>query len=168
MNRRVRISALLVTALAVVIDQMTKGWAVATLGQAGGHLTLPGPIDLTLSFNQSNAFGLTPVIGEATRWFLMSANLAVAALLLYVILTRSFRPLTVFALGLIMAGAVGNGIDRLSVGAVVDFIDATEIGFNWIFNVADATLDLGIGLLLLSTLLSERTPAAPRPLRTAP
>ena len=159
---------MLVAAFAVAVDQVTKGWAVATLKQAGGHRVLPGPIDLTLSFNESNAFGLTPVIGQATRWFLMSANFAVAAVLLYVILTRPLRPLTVFGLALIMGGAIGNGLDRLWIGAVVDFLDATEIGFNWIFNLADATLDLGIGLLLLSALLEARRakpPAEPRVLR---
>jgi hypothetical protein len=57
-------------------------------------LVLRGPVDLTLRLNESNAFGLTPVIGDATRWFLMSANLAVAALLLYMILVREVRYLT--------------------------------------------------------------------------
>jgi signal peptidase II len=160
MDRNAKISALTAAIVAVAIDQSTKWWALTALRRAGGHLTLPGPVDLTFNVNESNAFGLTPVIGHATRWFLMSANLAVAAIVLYVILTRPLRPLTRFGLALIMAGAVGNALDRLTVGAVVDFIDASKIGFVWIFNVADATLDVGIGLLLLGAFLSERRTAA--------
>jgi signal peptidase II len=55
-----------------------------------------------------------------------------------------------------MAGAIGNALGRLFIGAVVDFLDATKIGFVWIFNVADATLDLGIGLLVLRAALGGR------------
>jgi signal peptidase II len=148
--------ALLLAALAVTADQVTKRWALTALGQAGGHLQLPGPVDLTLNFNQSNAFGLTPIIGHSTRWFLMGANLAVAAFLLFIILRRTSRPLTIYGFALIMAGAVGNALDRLFVGAVVDFLDASKIGFVWIFNLADATLDMGIGLILLSVFLDRR------------
>jgi signal peptidase II len=160
MERGAKIGALIAAVIAVAVDQLTKGWALAALRQAGGHLTLPGPVDLTLSFNESNAFGLTPVIGHATRWFLMSANLIVAAVILYVIVAKSVRPLTRFGLALIAAGAVGNALDRLLIGAVVDFLDATKIGFVWIFNIADASVDVGIGLLLLSALLSERRAVA--------
>ena len=160
MDRSVKISALVVTVVAVAVDQATKWWALTALRQAGGHLMLPGPVDLTVSLNQSNAFGLTPVVGHVTRWLLMSANLVVAALILYVIVAKQLRPLTRFGLALIMAGAIGNALDRLLVGAVVDFLDATKIGFVWIFNLADATLDGGIGLLALSTLLGERRAVA--------
>ncbi|MEP9361035.1 signal peptidase II [Sphingomonas sp. KR3-1] len=156
MDRRTRIIALLVTALAIALDQSTKYWALAALGPVGGHVTLPGPVDLTLSFNQSNAFGLTPVIGQATRWFLMTLNFAVAGGLLYVMLAKPLRPLMRFGLALIVAGAIGNGLDRLLIGPVIDFLDSSKIGFVWIFNLADATLDAGIGLMLLDTVLGER------------
>ena len=156
MERRAKISALIVAAVTVAVDQSTKWWALTALRQVGGHMTLPGPIDLTFNFNESNAFGMTPVVGQATRWFLMSANLVVAGLILYVIVARQLRPLTRFGLALIMAGAIGNALDRLFIGAVVDFLDATKIGFVWIFNVADAAVDGGVGLLMLSALLNER------------
>lgn len=156
MDRKVRISAFVLAAVALAVDQSTKWWVLTVLRPAGGHQPLPGPVDLTLNFNESNAFGLTPVIGDATRWLLMTANLAVAGVILYVLVTRPLRPLTRFGLALVMAGAVGNALDRLLIGAVVDFLDATKLGFPWIFNVADATLDAGIGLLLLGAVLSER------------
>ena len=121
MINRARIFTLLLATLAVTADQVSKTWAITALGRAGGHVALPGPIDLTLSLNQSNAFGLTPIIGHATRWFLMGANLLVAMLLLVIILGRRPRPLALYGFALIMAGAIGNALDRLLVGAVVDF-----------------------------------------------
>ena len=54
---------------------------------------------------------------------------------------------------LIGAGAVGNAIDRLRFGAVVDLFDASKLRFAWVFNVADVSIDLGIGLILLAALL---------------
>ncbi len=83
---------------------------------------------------------------------------AVVAVLFYVVGAGPIRSLTRFGLALIMAGAVGDALDRLFVGAVVDVLDARKIGFVWFFNVADAALDAGIGLLLLSTLRSEGRP----------
>jgi len=156
-----RTSALLLASLVVAADQLTKWWAWSGLRQAGGRLTLPGPVDLTLSLNQSNAFGLTPIIGHSTRWFLMGANLLVAVIILYVLVIRRVRPLIGYGLALIMAGAIGNALDRVFYGAVVDFLDASKVGFIWIFNLADAAIDVGIGSILLSS-LTEHRGAAPK------
>jgi signal peptidase II len=164
MDRIAKMNAFIVTAVAVGVDQSSKWWALGALRRAGGNVVLPGPIDFALSFNESNAFGLAPVIGHATRWFLMSANLVVASLIFYLILTKQLGPLMRFGLALIMAGAIGNALDRLLIGSVVDFLDATKIGFPWIFNVADAAVDAGIGVLLWSAVRSER-PTANLPAR---
>jgi signal peptidase II len=150
---------LLLAGLALAADQIAKRWAVTDLRRAGGHVAWPGPVDLTLSLNQSNAFGLTPVIGQATRWILMGANLVVAAVILFVLITGRFGALVRYGLALIMAGATGNALDRVFDGAVVDFLDASKIGFVWIFNLADASIDLGIGLILLSFLMQRRDAA---------
>ena len=159
MMARPRTYALLLASLVVIADQVTKGWASTTLLRAGGHMAMPGPVDFTLSLNQSNAFGLTPIIGQATRWFLMGANLVVAAIILYVLVVRRVRPLIGYGLALVMAGAIGNALDRLFVGAAVDFFDASKIGFVWIFNLADAAIDLGIVLILLDSLKGWRRDA---------
>ena len=156
MIARNRTCALLLATLTVAADQITKRWATTGLSQAGGHMALPGPVDLTLSLNQSNAFGLTPIIGHATRWFLMGANLLAAALIFYVLVVRRVRPLTGYGLALVMAGAIGNALDRAFYAAVVDFLDGSKIGFIWIFNLADAAIDVGIGLILLSSLTEHR------------
>jgi signal peptidase II len=155
MISRAKAAALAVAAIALVIDQSTKAWAVSSLHGLGQSHTFFGPIDLTLSMNHSNAFGLTPVVGGWTRWGLTAANLAVAGAVLVTIVRRQLHLLTALGLACIAAGALGNAIDRIRMGAVVDFIDASKLSFPWIFNVADATLDVGIGLIALSALLAR-------------
>lgn len=144
-------AASLIAAGVLVLDQVSKHWALRRLVVSGGHLSLPGPVDLTLTFNRSNAFGLTPVAGDITRWGLVVFNLAIAVALVWAIWARRYSPLAVLAFGFILAGAVGNAWDRLAIGSVIDFLDASEIGFPWIFNLADAAVDVGIGLVLIDS-----------------
>src|SRR5205807_5495570 len=80
-----RVIALLVMAGVLGLDQISKQWALAELRQMGSTIVLPGPVDLTLVLNRSNAFGLVPVSGELTRWGLAALNLAVAAILAWII-----------------------------------------------------------------------------------
>ena len=62
-----------------------------------------------------------------------------------------------WALAFIMGGALGNVIDRIRFGAVADFLDVSALGFfPWVFNIADAAINVGIGLLLIDMLLTER------------
>jgi signal peptidase II len=147
--------ALLVAAVVVGLDQVSKQWALAALRHVGSTLALPGPVDLTLVFNRSNAFGLVPVSGELTRWVLAVLGLVVAAILVRVVVRGSTSCLNAVGLALIGAGAVGNALDRIRFGAVIDFFDASKLGFVWIFNVADCSIDVGIGLLLLATFLTR-------------
>jgi signal peptidase II len=151
-----RAIALFVAVLTFGLDQVSKRWALNTLRLAGSRIVLPGPVNLTLVFNDSNAFGLVPVSGELTRWGLAALNLAVAAVLTWVVVRRPTSPLGAAGLAFLIAGATGNAIDRICFGAVIDFIDASKIGFVWVFNVADASLDVGMGLLLLASLLPRR------------
>jgi len=55
----------------------------------------------------------------------------------------------------IIAGAIGNALDRIRFGAVIDFFNASKLGFIWVFNVADSSIDVGIGVLLLIALLTR-------------
>jgi signal peptidase II len=145
----------LVAAVVLGLDQLSKQWALAALRHAGSSLVVPGPVDLTLVFNRSNAFGLVPVSGELTRWGLVALNLAVAAILVRVVVRRPTSRVSTIGLAFIIAGAIGNAIDRIRFGAVIDFFNASKLGFVWVFNVADSSIDVGIGLLLLSALLTR-------------
>ena len=64
-------------------------------------------------------------------------------------------PLSAVALAFIIAGAVGNTLDRIRLGAVIDLFNASKLGFIWIFNVADVSIDIGLALLLLATVITR-------------
>jgi signal peptidase II len=148
-----RLFALSAAFAVLALDQLTKHWALTSLVTAGTTIKLAGPIDLTLVFNRSNAFGLVPDYGEFSRWALAAVGLAVAAVLLRSALRQSTSTMNAVGFALIGAGAVGNAIDRLRLGAVVDLFDASKLRFAWVFNVADVSIDLGIALILLAALL---------------
>jgi len=73
---------------------------------------------------------------------------------------RAEKPYTGLALGLIIGGAVGNFIDRVRTGVVVDFVDVTALYFPWVFNVADSAITVGILLLLAEGWLQRRSGAS--------
>jgi signal peptidase II len=150
-----RVIASLVVALVLGLDQLSKQWALTALGKAGSTLVLPGPVDLTLVFNYSNAFGLVPVSGEITRWGLTALNLSVVSILVRVVVRHATARLRTVGFAFIIAGAIGNALDRIRFGAVIDLFNASKLGFIWIFNVADVSIDIGIALLLLATFLTR-------------
>jgi signal peptidase II len=159
-SRRFRVGLLLVAMFVLLtIDQLTKLWAYSAL-IPGSSINLQGPVDLTLVLNRSTAFGIVPDFGEATRWVLAAFNLAVASALAYLVWSREQPWAAFFACAFIIAGGIGNAIDRIWLGAVIDMFDASEVGFNWVFNVADVFIDIGIGLWLLHSFLgnAERGP----------
>ena len=154
MNSRLnpRLVALSAALAILALDQLTKHWALTSLGTVGTTIKLPGPIDLTLVFNRSNAFGLLPDYGEFSRWALTALSLAIVAVLLRLMLRPSTSILNAFGFAFICAGALGNALDRLRLGAVIDLFDASKLRFVWVFNVADVSIDVGVALLLLATL----------------
>jgi signal peptidase II len=153
-----RIIALSAALAMLALDQMTKHWALVTLGAAGTTIKLAGPVDLTLAFNRSNAFGRIPDYGEFSRWALTALSVVVVAILLRYILHPSTSMMNALGLAFMSAGALGNALDRLQLGAVVDLFDASKLRFIWVFNVADVSIDLGIALILLSAFLPVSVP----------
>ena len=151
-----RAIALSAASATLCLDQLSKLWALASIGEIGKTIELPGPIDLTLVLNRSNAFGLVPVYGGFSRWTLTAVNFAAAIVLLRLVLRQSTSTLNAVGLAFISAGALGNGLDRLRLGAVVDLFNASKLGFVWVFNVADVSIDLGIVLVLVAGLASVR------------
>ncbi len=155
-SRRSRFGLLLFFVVPLLsIDQTTKLWAFSAMA-LGQSIALPGPFDLTLVFNRSNAFGLAPDLGEVTRWGLAGINLAVAGVLGFLVCSRDEPRTMATGLVFIIAGGIGNAIDRIWLGAVIDMLDATETGFIWVFNAADVFINVGIGLVLLDMLVLSR------------
>lgn len=102
---------------------------------------------------RASRWGLVPDYGEFSRWTLVALNLAAATVLLGLALRRSTSIVNALGFAFISAGALGNAIDRLRLGAVVDLFDASKLRFVWVFNVADVSIDLGVGLVLLAALV---------------
>ena len=156
-----KISRLAVTAFAfalivVVLDQLTKAWIISGLDlrEVGRVGVLPPILNFTWVENRGVSFGL---FGDGSaRWLLSLFSIVVAGILGWWAL-RADRRLLISAIGLVMGGAIGNVIDRIRFGFVVDFIDfsGTRV-FPWVFNVADSAITVGVILLILDSLLSER------------
>ena len=147
-------------ALVVALDQASKYWIVEVFQlPMKGSVPLAGPFHLTMVMNKGVSFGLLRADVDLTRWALAAFSVIVA-IFLAVWVRNTPRRLTALSLGLVIGGAVGNVIDRIRFGAVVDFLDLSRIYFPWIFNVADSAITCGIILLLIDMMLQERRPAA--------
>lgn len=137
-------------ALIVLIDQVTKALVTATLGSGQPPIVLiPGVLELVFRLNTGMAFSL---LENASNLLTGVAIVASAALAIVNIRLRSTDLLPRVALGLLLGGAVGNLIDRLRLGAVVDFVYVVPISFP-AFNVADSCLTIGV--LLAAWVLSR-------------
>jgi signal peptidase II len=147
--RRRYIAFTIAAALSVLADQITKVMARANL--VPGHATtfIDGFWDWLLSFNTGVAFGLfrnTP----GARIFLTIIGLAACAVLVLIVKRTADRARNAAALGLVLGGALGNLIDRIAFGKVTDFVSWRVGDFHWPqFNVADASLVVGVVLLVL-------------------
>ena len=140
---------------AIAADQATKLWILATV-PLGASRPVVWPLNLTLSWNEGFSFGLMQGRGDFARWGLFAFALLVSGLLA-VWARRAANWLAGAGLGLVLAGALGNAIDRARYGAVVDFIDVDQLGFfPWIFNVADSCITVGVVLLLIESMRPQR------------
>ena len=142
--------------LVILIDQLTKAWIISgiDLREIGRVEVWPPIFNFTWVENRGVSFGL---FGDGSaRWMLSLFSIVVAGILGWWAL-KADRRLLISAVGLIMGGAIGNVIDRIRFGYVVDFIDVSGIGFfPWIFNVADSAITVGVVLLIWDSVLSER------------
>ena len=149
-----------VVALAVVlVDQIVKAGVMA---YSAGSDVEPTPLtpflDLALRWNRGISFSLFARDSEWAQIALLALTVAVTGLLAWW-LFRCRSVLPEAGLGLIIGGAVGNAIDRLAHGAVVDYLDLHAFGRHFfVFNGADAAINLGVALLILDLLLVPRAP----------
>ncbi len=144
-----RRNGLLLAALLLLADQLSKAWIVHTLHLADeGTIPLTPFLSLTWVQNRGISMGLFN-IGDAGRWpiTLVTAGIAVAVGFW---LARERNRADALALGAILGGALGNILDRVRLGYVVDFVHL-HIGYRsfYVFNVADAAITLGVIALLL-------------------
>ncbi len=150
---------LAVATLVLAADQASKWWILDRLDLPRRRIVTVLPVlDFEMVWNHAVTFGLFGGIGAAGRWvFSLTAAAVVATLLLW--MRRTPKPWIAAALGAIVGGAVGNVGDRLRHGAVVDFIHAHlgRLSWDYIFNLGDAAIVCGVGVLLLDSLFDRRT-----------
>lgn len=150
--------------IVIVLDQLTKAWVMGGLDlREMGHIPVWSPLfNLTWVENRGVSFGL---FGDGSaRWMLSAFSVAVAGILGWWAV-KADRRMLITAIGLIMGGALGNVIDRIRFGYVVDFLDfsglhfflgSMKINFPWIFNVADSAICIGVILLILDSVRAEQ------------
>ena len=151
---------LLAALLVLLADQGSKWWVLEVLNLPELRQVPVLPVlSLTMVWNQGVTFGLLNGFGAWGAWLLAGIALAVVVVL-GVWLRRAENELVAMALGAIAGGAIGNVIDRLRFGAVVDFLHAHAFGWSWyVFNVADAAIVCGVGVLVLDGLRPKRPEA---------
>ena len=142
-----------VTALVVVfLDQITKSLAVDRLGDGRVIEVVDGAVSLRVTLNSGGAFGL----GQGFPLFFLAATIVVIALILLWVRTLDDHTLAI-PLGMVLGGGIGNAIDRLfrdTGGRVVDFVDLHV----WpVFNVADASITVGVIAILWVTVVTGRS-----------
>ncbi len=150
----------------VILDQFTKALILGSVDVSHPDMIqpgrvfaeiIPGVLSFTMVRNTGVSFGLFG--GGEARWFLTVFSILVAGALAWWAM-KAQRRLLVTAIGLVIGGAIGNVIDRIRFGYVVDFIDFSATGlFPWVFNVADSAITVGVALLILDSVISERKPA---------
>ena len=155
-----------IPAIVVILDQLSKYWAIAKFGAPQNICAInPHPnlkideftplFDLALVCNRGVSFGLFSNSPETAR-IVFTVFAAVMCVVLWVWMNKEKDKLLSFSLAMIIGGAIGNAIDRARFGAVTDFIDFSDMGFHWVFNVADSAINVGVAGLIISMLLQGR------------
>ena len=156
---RARLLLALIALLTIVFDQITKALVRSALPLHHSVVVIPEFLDFTHVRNTGAAFGLLNAVNLPFKPVILTgiALTALAAIGFYAARTASREWPTLFGLTLVIGGAVGNLIDRVTTGYVLDFIDVYWRGWHfWVFNVADAAISVGATLLILDMLFVNR------------
>src|SRR5690348_6583012 len=149
---------LAVAVAAAVLDQISKLMVLGFFGESGcaiHHLPITAFFDLVLTCNRGVSFGMFNSPGVGSLIFTIAAAIIILVLTLWLARVRSL--FLAVAIGLIIGGAIGNVIDRLRFGAVVDFLYFHVGSWYWpAFNLADSAICLGVAAMLLDGLLLRR------------
>lgn len=149
----------------IVADQLIKQWAMVVLKDRPLPINIiPGCLDLKYVENTGAAFG---ILRGQTHVFIIMALLTIVIILLYLSLVEQEEPMVRVALVLILAGAVGNLVDRVAFEHVIDYIHVFYQDWEWpIFNLADTIINIGVGLIFIDFLIDffrEEAQADPEP-----
>lgn len=157
-NRPNALAWLLLSLMVIVLDQITKHVALNQLHAGVAHAVIPGFLNWTLAFNSGAAFSFLADAGGWQRWLFTALAIGVSAVLV-VWLGRTPRGdwRTALPLALVVGGAIGNLVDRLRFGHVVDFIQVYHQQWSFpAFNIADSAISVGAVLLIAFGLFGSR------------
>ncbi len=152
----------IITTLTVLLDQVTKHLVLKEMRVGESIPVVGGFFNLTFVMNPGAAFGILSTLSERFRvpFFLGVSLIAIVLVLLFYFQRARDNGLLQVGLTLVLGGAVGNMIDRVRFGEVVDFIDIYYGQYHWpAFNIADSAISIGVGLLILDAILSARREA---------
>lgn len=147
-----------VVVLVVLLDQITKMMVLRTIPLYERIVAIPGFFNLTHVRNPGGAFGFLAQNGAVWRhWLFLGASFFALGIILYFYhQTPKTLPWLAGSLAMIFGGAVGNMIDRIRFGEVVDFLDVYIASYHWpTFNIADSAVSVGIGIFILHILLKK-------------
>lgn len=133
----------------LIVDQLTKIIAKNSLIE-GIAQPVTSFLNWTLVYNSGAAFSFLAQAGGWQRWFFTTIGIIAALVMIWLIRKNTHQTIFSLALSLVLSGAIGNVIDRILYGAVVDFVDVHYMGWHWpAFNIADSAIMIGIILLLI-------------------
>lgn len=156
--RRALTIALAVSAVLVIADQWTK-LAISSNLRYGESVAITSFFNLVLVYNKGAAFSFLSDAGGWQRVFFIGLTSAAIIVLMWLIAKHESEKLFRWGLTLILGGAIGNLIDRIAYGHVIDFLDFHYAGWHfWAFNVADSAITVGAALLILDS-FRPRPPA---------
>jgi len=153
---RFHIAGLLLACVIIFIDQWTKQAIISMAESQGLPFTVCSVFELVLLYNKGISFGM---LHGSEAWVVPAITLATSLIVLVIIFLfiREKEPIVIIAFSFIIGGAIGNIIDRLTIGSVVDFLH-----FHWenyyfpAFNVADSSIFIGVALFILSNIISPK------------
>jgi signal peptidase II len=147
---------LTITGLVIVLDQVSKGWMVSWLSLYETVAIMPY-FNLTMAHNHGAAFSFLAQAGGWQRWFFIGLAATISVVLLvWLAKLKPAAKLEAISLSLILGGAIGNVMDRIMYGYVIDFLDVYVGTSHWpAFNIADSAICIGAVLLILDSFKSE-------------
>lgn len=153
-----KVGYLAIAAGVFMTDQASKAWATRVLRFEGDRSIIDGFLNLAYAQNPGVAFSMLDDHGDAGRWGLSAVAILAGVLVMYFFWrTPRSDDRILGALALLLAGIAGNVTDRIRLGFVVDFIDIQFGSWHYpTFNVADAAICIGAGLLVLDMFMSKR------------
>lgn len=147
----------LIALVGVLLDQASKLYIDSSFNLYQSVTVLENFFHITYIRNRGAAFGILSDNALRLPFFITVSLVAIIGVIWYLRQLRDDQKLSHLALGLILSGAIGNLIDRIRLGEVIDFVDVHWYNHHWpAFNVADSAICVGVGFLLLETWREER------------